>query len=87
MGDIIGLLLMTILVVGTFTSIRFCVRWFRSVRGAAAAPPAPEQSPSPLPRVQVRVVQREPEPLPEPEIIEIVDALPSSSSRALVRRV
>lgn len=87
MGDIIGLLLMIVLVVGTFTSIRFCVRWFRNVRGAVAIQPTPEQSPSSLPRVQVRVLRREPEPLPEPEIIEVVDALPPSSSRALVRQV
>lgn len=87
MGDIIGLLLMTVFVVGTFTSIRFCVRWFRDVRGTAATQPTPEQSPSPPPRVQVRVLRREPEPLPEPEIIEVVDALPPSPSRALVRRM
>ena len=89
MGDIIGYLLMTVLVVGIFTSVRFCVRKFRefsSTRSDRTETPAPVRA---MPRVRVRVLEREPEPEPEPEIIEVIspmEALPPPSG-SIVRRV
>lgn len=86
MGDIIGYLLMTVLAVGTYTSVRFCIRKVREFRSSGSQS---EQAARirPMPRVRVRVL--EPEPDPEPEVIEVVStmaALPPSS-RNLARRV
>lgn len=87
MGDIIGYLLMTVLAVGTYTSVRFCIRKVREFNRSSGSQSEQAARIRPMPRVRVRVLEREPDP--EPEIIEVVstmDALPPSS-RNLARRV
>jgi len=85
MGDIIGYLLMTVFAVGTYTSVRFCIRKVREFNIARGN--RRESYEHPMPRVRVRVIEREPEP--EPEVIEVmssVEALPPSN-RSLTRQV
>jgi hypothetical protein len=87
MGHIINYLIMIVMIVGAFTSVRFCIRKVREFNSARGNQGDEGNNLRPMPRVRVRVL--EPEPDPEPELIEVVstmEALPPSS-RSLARRV
>lgn len=73
------------MIIGAYTSVRFCIRKAREYNSTRSNRSESHEPKRPMPRVRVRVIERE----PEPEVIEVVSstgALPSSS-RNLVRRV
>ena len=87
MVTLVCYLVTAFMIIGAYTSVRFCIRKAREFNNARGYQSGDAARIRPMPRVRVRVV--EPEPDPEPEFIEVVstmEALPPSA-RNLVRRV